>query len=296
MARTVDEIKEQMAERWMHNADLKELYGWELDENNEPPAFNAYYSKASIENILLYIVAYCGYVIEVITDNIKAEIEAEIATKVPGSLQWYVTKIKEFVFMPSLSVDDRDKVVFDDNTGEYIIDNTLNDDALTKARLVKHAVAIDDNVDSVLLLKVAGENEAKALVPLSEPQAEALNNYISRIKYAGVKTKLINEPGDLFNCEVDIWYDALYTESEVKTACEKAIGTYIKSLPFNGEYSNMALVDCLQGVKGVKVAELTKAGYIIPNDGREESIDAKVRPYAGYFNVGTLTLKMHCYE
>lgn len=274
-----------MENRWMQNAVLREMYGWELKSDNTPPDFADYYSKASIENILLYIVAYCAFVLEVLFDNVKAEIENEIATKVPGSLQWYVQKLKAFM----LDFD------FDENTGEFITEGRTEAE-INAAFVVKHAVALDDNANSVLLLKVAGENGGK-LQPLKEEVADKLKAYISRIKYAGVKTKLINQEGDTLNCTVKIWYDPLQSAADVKAACMKAIERYIKSLPFNGEYSNMALIDNLQAVPGVKVADFRNATYTENTANRTtKSIDGKIRPYAGYFNIGTITLNMTAYE
>ena len=296
MARSTDEIKQQMEQQWMQNPTLKELYGWELDNGGNPPQFSEYYSKASLENLLLYIVAYCAHVIEVLFDTVKAEIEDETAQKVPGTLQWYVSRLKEFIYMPLLSEDDKGKVRFDDNTGQYSISDTLSDAALRKARIVRHAVAVDANSQSLLLLKVAGENSDGALCKLDEIQELALKDYISRIKYAGVKTELVNADGDLFNCTMLIWYDALFTSDDVEASCRKAMETYVKGLPFNGEYSNMALIDHIQTVPGVKIAELVSSSYT-ETDGDIKPIEGgKATPYAGYFNMGDITFQMKCHE
>ncbi len=296
MSRTVDEIKKDMERRWMESAALKTLYGWELGSDNKPPEFAAFYSKASLENVLLYIVAFCGYVIERLMDEIRKEIEDEISTKVPGSLLWYVKKMKEFVYMPYLPESERDKVVFDDNSGEYTIDESLSTAALDNAQIIKHAVAIDDNRANYLQIKIATEDSEKNLKPLTPAQKEAFESYFSRIKYAGVRAKIITADGDRFNCSVTVWYDAMYTAADVKRDCEKAVKNYIKGLPFNGEYSNMALIDSLQNVKGVKIAELSSSSYTLNQNGRTQKITAKVRPFAGYFNVGSLNFTMKCYE
>lgn len=50
MARSTDEIKQQMEQQWMQNAELKDLYGWEPDNSGNPPQFSELYSKASLEN------------------------------------------------------------------------------------------------------------------------------------------------------------------------------------------------------------------------------------------------------
>ena len=296
MARSTDEIKQQMEQQWMQNAALKNLYGWEPDNSGNPPQFSELYSKASLENIILYIVAYCAHVIEVLYDTVKSEIEDEIATKVPGTLQWYVSRLKEFVYMPTLSDGDKAKVFFDDNTGEYTISDTLSDAALLKARVVRHAVAVDSNNQSLLLLKVAGEDSDGSLCRLDQDQEDALKSYIARIKYAGVKTELINAAGDLFNCNVLVWYDALYTSEDVQEACAKATEAYIKGLPFNGEYSNMALIDHIQTVPGVKIAEFQNASYTDSNGVEKPIQDGKATPYAGYYNMGVVNIQMKCYE
>lgn len=296
--RTLNEIKQDLETRWMQSPVLRELYGWQLTGDGadaKPPEFAEQYSKASLENILLYIVAYCAYIVERIADDIRAEIDTEISTKVPGSLQWYVQKMKEFVYMPALSDGDKAKVRFDDNTGEYTIDNTLSEPSLRKARIIRHAVATDDNATSVLQLKIAGEDDQGALVPIDPAQELAFREYIRRIKYAGVKTSLVNEPGNTFHCTLTVYYDPLYDAADVTKDCREAITAHIKSLPFNGEYTNMSLTDALQAVSGVKVVQITEASYI--NDkGEKETITAKTRPHAGYFNVGKITINTECYE
>ena len=117
--------------------------------------------------------------------------------------------------------------------------------------------------------------------------------YFAEIKDAGVRIDVVNKEGDPFGCEVDIYYDAMLTPETVKTDCEAAIKSYIENLPFNGEYTNMALVDALQGVEGVKVVEFVGAST---TDGA--AINARYVPDAGYFRVDTdtLTLNMKVYN
>ena len=58
MARSTDEIKQQMEQQWMQNASLKDLYGWEPDNSGNPPQFSELYSKASLENHTLDITTW----------------------------------------------------------------------------------------------------------------------------------------------------------------------------------------------------------------------------------------------
>ncbi len=63
---------------------------------------------------------------------------------------------------------------------------------------------------------------------------------------------------------------------------ENAIRNYITGLPFNGEYSNMALIDAVQPVEGVRIAEVRNARMSNVQLG-EQTINAKAIPFAGYF-------------
>jgi hypothetical protein len=97
-------------------------------------------------------------------------------------------------------------------------------------------------------------------------QLNSLAAYIARIKDAGVVYSLQSRPADLFRCELLLHYDPLVLSSEGKrldftndTPVQEAIINYLRSLPFNGEYTNMSLVDSLQAVEGLKVVQLQHA-------------------------------------
>jgi hypothetical protein len=78
---------------------------------------------------------------------------------------------------------------------------------------------------------------------------------------------------------------------------DNAIKTYIKNLKFNGEYSNLALIDALQNVEGVEIPELKNAqAKYGENDW--VIIDAKYIPDAGYLKIydpADLTLTYKAY-
>ena len=92
--------------------------------------------------------------------------------------------------------------------------------------------------------------------------------------------------------EADIYYDPILLADDVKNACLAAAQGYINNLPFNGQYSNMALVDAMQAVAGAKTIQhrwslaRNYAGVEI------QYIDAVYTPYSGYFNLGAVTLTM----
>jgi len=264
----------------MGSETLARLYGF------SPGAeFSQHFGKASIESLLLYIVAYSAHVVEVLMDTTRQEIEEMLVRQVPGRLSWYAQKLKDFMLGYQLN-----------DIGEYTLPDDIEQSEITKAQVVRHAVALEDTTTGILILKVAGDDGSGNRKPLSDTQQRALEEYIMRIKYAGVRTQLVNAPGDTYSATIEIWYDPLLLATDVRDRCLKAIGQYLGNLPFNGQYSNMALIDQLQQVEGVKVAELVSASYQEHGKNTTNPIAAIATPYAGYFTMGSVTINTHEYE
>ena len=83
---------------------------------------------------------------------------------------------------------------------------------------------------------------------------------------------------------------------EVEGACRETVRAYIEDLPFNGEYTNMALVDELQKVEGVKIVEFRGATTSANGETAVVPINARHVPVAGYFKAGTITINRYVYE
>lgn len=144
-------------------------------------------------------------------------------------------------------------------------------------------------------IKVAGESGGERR-PLTAEQERQLKAYISKIKDAGVRVALVNMEADTFGCTVDVYYNAMLEPGAVQTACLRAIRDYIENLPFNGEYTNMALVDRLQEVEGVKIVELRGSTAQAANESTTTQINARLTPAAGYFRPGAITVNMKAYD
>ena len=273
--RTLKEITDELKAQFMANEALAAIYGIGPGEK-----FGDHFGKASIEGLLIYIAAYCTYTLEYMMGKVQAEVEDMVDRLSPGRPGWYARKLREYL----------SGVEWDPGTGEFILDGDPGDDQLERLRIIKHAVA-EDSATGQLVLKIAGEQNGERC-PLSQEQESQIDAYIQRIKYAGVSTRLINAQGDTFNCIISIYYDPLLAREGVEHDCQAAIKDYLRNLPFNGEYSNMALIDALQKVRGVQIAEMQRSSYIIDGHDEEIAIDARVQPYAGYFSPGQITLEM----
>lgn len=279
MARTITEIKKDIENNFMLSREVAEKYGF-----NPGDSFSAHFSTVSVENILFYVFASSAWVLETLFDRHRQEIDARIEQIIPHRPKWYRDKMLAFM---------KDRVLIPD-TDRYDVSDMSQEQA-NAARVVKHATADESKNASILIIKVAGEKNGERC-DLDEETEIQLESYIAAIKDAGVRTRLVNDPPDVFNCTVDIYYNPLLLPEEVKRACETAIKQYIENLPFNGEYTNMALVDTLQVIEGVKVVELRQATTSPHNSSVSTVINAKHIPEAGYFKNGSITINMTPYE
>ena len=279
MARNINDIKMEAARELMRNEQAAELYGFEPGTE-----FGEVFCAASVENILLYVWAVCAWTVEQLVGRHKEEVTAAVEEIIPHRPKWYRDKVLGFMEGKALEADN-DRY---DTAG-------MSEAEIASARVVKHAVATESRDASLLTIKVAGESGGKRL-PLTGEQERQLKAYIREIKDAGVRTALVNMEADTFGCTVDVYYNAVLEPGSVQRACEGAIRDYIENLPFNGEYTNMALIDRLQGVEGVRIAELRDSTAQAADESTTTRIDARITPKAGYFTPGEIIINMKAYE
>lgn len=279
MARTIAEIKDSMTADLMRNPDVARAYGFETGA-----AFSSHFSKVSVESLLFYIVACAMWVLENLFDQHRRDVEQRIEVIIPHRPKWYRDKVLGFM---------KDKTLVPD-TDHYDTEG-MSDGDIEAARVVKYAAASENADASILTIKVAGE-VGGVRQPLDADTEIQLLAYIGEIKDAGVRVNLVNQTADVFHCEVDVYYDAMLLPETVETQCRETIRNYIENLPFNGEYSNMALVDELQKIEGVRIVEMSGATTEVDGESTPTDIDARFTPAAGYFSAGNITVNMKSYK
>lgn len=272
--RTIDEIKSGIESDFMNNETAASAYGFAVGDS-----FSGHFSKVSVESVLFYIFAAAAWVLEKLFDSFRDEVEIRIENIKPHRPLWYRNKVLDFMKGLEL-IPDTDLY---DTSG-------MTEGDIAAAHVVKHAVAAESEDESVLTIKVAGESGGQRC-KLDDATQTQLSAYLAEIKDAGVRISLVNQNPDIFNCEVEVYYNPMLLPENVQTACEAAIKSYVENLPFNGEYTNMALVDALQAVEGVKIVEFKEATTNAP-DGAAVPINGCVIPVAGYFTTGTVKIKM----
>lgn len=277
--KTIDQIKESITTDFMRNETAAAIYGFTPGD-----PFAANFSPVSVENVLFYLFSAAAWTLEALFDSYRQEVDARIDAIMPHRAKWYRDKVLAFQKGRTL-VPDSDRY---DTTG-------MTDAEIAAAQVVKHATADESSDASLLTIKVAGEENGRRC-PLDAETERQIAAYIAQIKDAGVHTALVNISPDRFDCEVDVYFDPLLTASTVESACRAAIEAYLENLPFNGEYTNMAIIDRLQVIEGVRIAELRSAATLADDTAVVQAIDARCVPAAGYFTPGTITLNMKAYN
>lgn len=268
MARSISEIKRAICAEWMGNEDVQKAYGFSAGDR-----FNEKFSIVSVENILFYVVAVASWVVENLIDTHKSEVDAALDSLTPHRPKWYRDKVLGFLKGKSL-VNESDVYDTSDMTASEI----------ENIRVVKYAAVSENASTSILTIKVAGETNGRrsALDPTTKRQLE---NYLREVKDAGVRINLINESADRFKCSLRICYDGLLEADSVASLVLGVVQDYVENLPFDGVYSNMSLIDAIQRVEGVKIAELESSSIMANGSDSWTPIDVRVVPQSGYMSV-----------
>lgn len=275
MADSISTIKKQITDAFMAHPTLRSLYG--LPDGDE---FARVFSSVSVESLLADIAAISGNDLQQLIDSHVVEVNELVYSQKAHTARWYQALTLAFMLNKQL-IPETDKY---DTTG-------MSESDIADAKIVKYCAVLTAIDSSEVVIKVAGvTNGAKDVI--SSQAQDQLEEYLRQTKDAGVRLRVVNEKAEILDFEADIYYDPILLPGDVQNACLAAAQAYINNLPFNGEYSNMALVDALQSVAGAKNVQhrwsLAKsyAGAEI------QYIDAIYTPYGGYFNLGTVTLTM----
>lgn len=283
MARTIAEIKKDMADTFIKERAVISAYG--LDGKK---TFDQQFSPVSIENILFYVFAVAVWTLEKLFDAHTEEVDDRIEQLEPHTLRWYVNKAKAFMFGYRL-VTDTDRY---DTTG-------MSETDINAARVVKYAVATESN--TVVYLKVAGEKEGNPCL-LTESQFSALNSYINEIKDAGVSVQIRNEDADDMKMMAVVYCDpTLLSADGVSLAdgskpVEDAVRSVITNLPFDGVLRKTDLLAAMTAVPGVEVADII--GLEVKPHASESwtTVIGYNRPYSGYYKIEQLSLVYEQYS
>lgn len=227
MARTIAEIKAEIASAYISHETVRSTYG--LDEN---ASFDKVFSPISVESVLFYVVASCVWVLEQLFDRHTAEVGQRIENLRPHTLRWYVSKT--LAYMHNFKLVQTDGVV----SADYYDTTGLSESEIEAKKIVKYAVATENNTQ--VLIKVAKAKADGRPTPLTPNEKSGLEYYLSQIKDAGVYIKVLSEAADKMNVELVVLYDPSVLNAEFIAADE------------NQEYRQLIITDPNSGKEVIK--------------------------------------------
>ncbi|HLO59066.1 MAG TPA: hypothetical protein VK172_14685 [Lentimicrobium sp.] len=247
-------------------------------------------SKVSVWRLFTFIIASAIWTLEMLFDTHKTEVEGIINNLTPHWPSWYCNKALAFQYGHSL-IQDTDRYLVDDETAK-IIQYASAVESVDGYLKLKVAKALDNTLD-----KLSGEwpntGVSGPMTGSSGGSGEKLAFYIymQSVKDAGVKIRFISQDPDHLRLVIDAYFDPMVLDNEGKrldgtdnTPLQKAINSYIESLPFNGEFTNAGLTDAIQAVNGIKIPQIlsTEACW---GAYEWEIISAKYNPEAGWLKI-----------
>ena len=248
-------------------------------------------SKVSIWRLWTFVFATASWNQQKKHDLHKQEVLDILNAMKPHREEWYEQISLLFQFGHSLVPNE----TYYDNAG-------LSDADIEAARIIKYSAAVP--VRKGLRIKIATESGGD-LAQITAPQQAAFEEYMSRVKDAGVKLYFTNQVADDLKLEYDIYYDPLVFNADGERldgngneTVQDAIKAFLKQMDFNGKFVPALLTKSLYDVEGIKIPVLKVAQYrygVLPFT----DIGLECTPDAGYLRIANpsdLTINFIPYE
>lgn len=238
-------------------------------------------SAVSLWGLFAYAFAYCAWVLDVLFDLHKKEVEYELSLMPTHKISWYVNKVLDFQYGCSL-IPETDQ--FDNSN--------LSDTQIEASKIIKYCTIIQaDTIRNRLIIKVAKDHNGN-IDQLSPEEISALQYYCNQFKDAGMFIRIISYQPDLIFFNLRIYYDPLLLTSSgfPITAngvfVEAAIRAYLKSL--HGEFRIADFIDYLQKIPGVVIPHVDsiKTSWLNPEIGDYDNpkpVDVFAIAFSGFF-------------
>lgn len=225
MARTKDQIKAQMdAEQATHST---------LSGLTSP-------SQTADYTLWKDVFANETLIVEQIWDALRDEINANILKAAPGTPAWIKAQVLKWQYS---AVVPQILQLIDYAPSYPIIDTTL--------QLVTRC-SVKTDLNKIVNIKV---NKSDPPVPLSFTEYVNLLGYMNQIMFAGVSFQIINYTSDKLYMVADVYYDGQYA-TNIASAVESAIETYLAAIPFDGQVKISDLQEAVMNTTGVTDIEI----------------------------------------
>ena len=201
-------------------------------------------SAVAIWRLWTRVVAASLETEEQLNDLFRAELEQLAREAVPGTADWLQKRVLEFQYD---ALNPQIVTVIDGKATYSTVDENL--------RIVTRAAVVEQSNGRVLV-KVAKDDGAGGLDPLSALELTALTGYLDAIGFVGIPidTLSLNADRVRVGVPINIYYLRQYDPAIVKANIITAIDDYLKNISvgnFNGVIIKTDFIDAIQAVDGV---------------------------------------------
>lgn len=250
MARTIEQIKSDIITRLSGNLSLSD-------------------SAVAEWKLWVHCFAYTIYVFEIVMDKFRKEVQDAADELVVGTLSWYNNKCYEY--------QDGHQLVFNQITG--LLDYPEYEE---RARIIKIAAVNAEN--GTLHFRVATQNNAGEVVPITDMQMVNFKNYIDAIKFAGTRSMVISTSGDQVRYSLRVYYDPATPVNMVEKNVRDSLVEFKTSQRFGGVVYRHRFMEAVTSSNGVVTAKLNTFQRKATDETDFGDIDSFSYLYAGYFN------------
>ncbi|MCF8465642.1 MAG: hypothetical protein K9G41_12420 [Flavobacteriales bacterium] len=280
MARTQDEIYQAYYTELQAQTPLADLVP-QADDAQTLLTDISTPSKVAQHRLELRWYSFFSWMLEVLFDAYKAEVQTIADANKFGTLRWWAAKLKAYQHGFALS--------FVENFAQYV--DTTSSTALLN-QVVKYSAAVQ-NSNGEVILKAAADDGNGNPVALTNAELTGLGEYCDQLQPAGVRLILISQNADLLMVTGTVYYNPLvldefgYLISDGTTRpVDDAIEAYIDGLPFNGRLSTTTLKDVVQLAEGVNDFVPSAIEYKI-GTGNWTLINRLYDTFSGYIRVSS---------
>ena len=256
-------------------------------------------SKTGIWRQFLEVVSTAYWAFVSVRDLHDKETDFLIQEQKVPNLRWYRKKALSFQYGFDVETDTD---VFKKTIQVDGVDIEATEEQIDASKVIKYC-AVDRKVianRASLIIKIAGEENGE-IVQTSDEVKEALKKWfeVDGAAAAGDVITYINYKGDILSFSLDVYINPLVLMSDgrhkinLNYPVEDSIKTYLKNLPFNGEFDVQKFEAAILATEGVLKLKTNKveSKWIVPQGGDADGyglfqpIPVYKIPESGYFKV-----------
>jgi hypothetical protein len=240
MARTITQIADTLKASFVADSELANRYG--LDQTK---SYDEQFSRASIEGIIIYVIASAIRTLELICDTFRTDVDTLLRSQYLTSLRYYHDK--------ALSYQHGDALSYNSTTYQVVYAAIDASKQVVKYAAVKSVEPT--TARSYIDIKVSGVNKT----PLTTAQLDAFKAYMAQVGAAGTRYVIASDTPRECYFHIDVKYDPVVIQNTTagRALLVSAIADYLNNLDYGGLVIMSDLTAKLSALSGVKAVYIS---------------------------------------